>query len=137
VSELSDEVDQALCLLNSANADATQPPAIVILPPDADRFIIGNKGGLLQLAIAALKAAQGEEQLFDKVPWVVEEDADWGVKGLKLDDYAHLHLPEKKSRAGQVLGRIWGYSILVAVSAIFVTGSATASHWLWGLFSHR
>jgi hypothetical protein len=104
---------------------------MVVLPPDADQFMIGNRGGLVRLAIAALKAEQGERQSFAKSDWVFEDDLDWGVKGLALDEYAHLYIPEKTSKGRQFLGSVAAYVLLAVIVIIFVAGVASVSHWLW------
>ena len=92
-----DVLVKALALLEAALAgagkDEAHPPAMVVMPPDEVSFIKGNRDGLLRLAIAALKAARGEKQLFAKSGWVYEVDLDWGLKGIELDESAHLYIP--------------------------------------------
>ena len=104
---------------------------MVVLPPDSDRFIVGNKGGLIRFAIATLKAVQGEEQSFADSDWVYEDDIDWGIKGIQLDETAHVYIPAKKSKTRLTIEKLVGYTVLIAIVSIFVVGIVTISHWLW------
>ena len=125
------KIIEALALLESARDSIDETPAMVVLPPDADQFIIGNRGGLVRLAIAALKAEQGEQQSFVRSDWVFEDDLDWGIKGLALDEHAHLYIPEKTSKVRQLLGKTTGYGFLIVIVIVFVAGIMSISHWLW------
>jgi hypothetical protein len=131
MSEPNDGVEQALAILEIANSHVAEPHAMVVLPSDSDRFIIGNKGGLIRLAIATLRAAQGEKQSFVNSDWVYEDDIDWGVKGIELDETAHVSIPEKKSKVRLVIEKLVAYTVLIAIVSIFVVGIVTLSHWLW------
>jgi hypothetical protein len=129
--ESNDGVEQALAILENASTHVAEPHAMVVLPPDSDRFIIGNKGGLIRLAIATLRAAQGEKQSFVDSDWVYEDDIDWSVKGIELDETAHTFIPEKKSKTRLVLEKVVSYSVVIAIVSVFVVGIVTISHWLW------
>jgi hypothetical protein len=117
--------------LDHVQKDETNPPAMVVFPPDDDSFIKGNQGGLLYLAIAALKAAGGEKQLLAKSGWVYQVDMDWGLKGFELDESAHLYIPERPSRIKAIAWQIAGYAIIIAICWIVVAGVLSISHWLW------
>ena len=56
------------------------------MPPDSKSFLQGNRGGLVQLAIASLRAAEGEKQTFKNNPWLVIQDYDFDLAGIELDE---------------------------------------------------
>ena len=93
-----DTISQALNILESDDVNSAHPPAIIILPPDSGQFIVGNRDGFIRLAVASLKAARGEEQPFKREPWVVVEDLDWSVAGLKHDASAHIYSRTQRTR---------------------------------------
>jgi hypothetical protein len=103
-------IETALEALRKIEDVSQHPPAMIVLPPDAG-FISGNSGGFVQLAIASLKAAQGEAQSFEGQPWVgAWEQYDWMLSGLTPDENAHNYLPLKKNK--------WKYRwVLLLVSA--------------------
>lgn len=92
-SHMQDGIAEALARLEIIENTSDKPPAMIVLPPDSGQFIIGNSGGFVSLAIAALKAAQGEPQPFKNARWVGEQDLDWALKGLQHDPDAHIYLP--------------------------------------------
>jgi len=128
--EPNDGIEQALAILETASTHVAEPHAMVVLPPDSDRFIIGKKGGLIRLAIATLRAAQGEKQSFANSAWVYEDDMDWGIKGIQLDATAHLFIPERKSKTRLLIEKVASYSVVIAIASIFVVGVVTISNWL-------
>ena len=130
------KVEEALIILEQYPWGESQPAATVVMPPDSEEFIIGNESGFVRLAIAALQAAQGEEQRFEKQEWVVAEDYDWGVRGFKPDEYAHLYLPEKLTKWQRVRQSIIGLTVLAVVLAIMLAGLISIGTWLGQLFKH-
>jgi hypothetical protein len=133
----NEKIEQSLLLLSTVSNDPERPPAMVVMPPDSGKFIIGNREGFVQLAIAALKAAQGGTLPFEKEPWCAEDEMDWGVRGLKFDEYAHMHLPEKATPLQKTGRTIFGYFMVISIASIFVTGWVTACHWLYKLAGWR
>ncbi len=94
------------------------------MPPDSGEFIRGNSGGFLLLAIASLKAAQGQPQSFRVEPWIGVDENDWVLRGLKPDADAHLYLPKKQ--------RGWLFDKVVLVLFAFV-GIAVLACFIIGL----
>jgi len=106
------EIEQAIALLETIKSDEGSSPAVVLMPPDSGEFIRGNSGGFVRLAIASLKAAQGQSQNFRGEPWIGIEEYDWILGGLKHDADAHLYLPKKK--------RGWLYDKIMLVVFAFI-----------------
>lgn len=123
-----EEIAKALALLEGPNADSDDSPAIVVLPPDSNAFVVGNRGGFVNLAVASLKAAQGKEQSFKKESWIAEDDLDWGIKGFKPDANAHTRLAELTRP--QRLGNLIGCSVLVVVALFFIVGLIAVIRWI-------
>ena len=119
-----DEIARALVLIEKAGLSSDRP-ALVVMPPDSKSFLIGNRGGLLKLAAASLRAARGEKQVFKSEPWFVVEDYDWDMAGIALDEDAHVYLPSKPTRARTVLRSIWGIGAPIAVAILLVIGLVT------------
>jgi hypothetical protein len=82
--------------LEAIENDESSSPAVVLMPPDSGEFIRGNSGGFVRLAIASLRAAQGQPQTFRHEPWLGVDEQDWILQGLKPDTNAHAYLPKKK-----------------------------------------
>jgi len=101
------------------------------MPPDSGKFIIGNTGGFIRLAIAALHAAQGQKQDFEGEPWFRNEDFDWTVKGLEPDDSAHVYLPPEQTRFKQIVGSIFSYMLMVLIVGCLLVGFVNIVHWLY------
>jgi hypothetical protein len=95
----------ALKTLESIENDSPHPAAVVVLPPDAG-FISGNSGGFVQLAISSLKAALGTAQPFEGLPWVCAYEFDWILKGLTLDESAHIYLPPKMTKRSWIADKV-------------------------------
>ena len=123
-----EEIAQALALLEATFSDSEQPPAVIVLPPDDHAFMIGNRGGFVRLAMASLKAALGKEQSFKNEPWIVNQDIDWGIKGLKPDENAHISLAEL-SRPRR-FGNLIGCSILIVAILLILIGLVTTVRWI-------
>jgi hypothetical protein len=133
---MDENLQTAIGLLETEAKGSENPAAMVVLPPDMGDSILGNRGGFVLLAIAALKAAQGQDQKFAKEPWVCHEDVDWEIDGLKFDALAHMHLPEKPPK-----WRVWRSNMIeIAVMALlvgcFVVGLGTLVSWISPLL-HR
>ena len=135
--DLQTGIAESLSLLEKIDPAAPDPPAMIVMPPDSGDFIIGNSGGFVRLAIAALMAAQGQPQAFKNEAWVSVQDLDWGVQGLKLDPTAHIYLPPKRTRLQHIGGSLWGYCLLLLVVGVWVTGFVTILHWVWPSQHHR
>lgn len=131
--ETTDPISHALALLDGPAENSAYPPAMVVLPPDSGNFILGNRDGFICLAVAALKAAQGEEQSFKGKPWVKIEDLDWGVRGLKLDPNAHIYLPTKRTRFQKAWRNVLGLLVVLLIVVCALIGFATV---VIGLFRH-
>jgi len=106
------EISQAIALLETIENDEASSPAVVLMPPDSGEFIRGNSGGFVRLAIASLRAAQGQPQRFRDEPWIGVDEQDWILQGLKPDADAHVYLPKKKTG--------WLYDKVVLVLFAFV-----------------
>jgi hypothetical protein len=111
-------LETALETLEEIEDDSTHPAAMIVLPPDTG-FINGNSGGFVQLAIASLKAAQGEPQSFKGQPWVGVYEYDWMLGGLTPDESAHIYLLPKKTRKSWIADKI--LLVVVAVFCIFLS----------------
>jgi hypothetical protein len=129
---MNQEIDAAIALLEEEALNSDKPPAMVVLAPDMGESILGNRGGFLRLAIAAARAAQGHNQNLDEQPWVCHEDADWQIEGLKFDDLAHFHLPEKPTRWQNLRSQVIGAVVLLLFIACFVVGIGTIASWIFG-----
>ena len=101
------------------------------MPPDSDGFIIGNAQGFVNLAIASLKAAQGEEQSFKSYPWWVNYDLDWSLPGLKPDTSAHLYLPVERGGLRRLGHKAVGYGVFSLGAICLVVGLIVILRWLF------
>jgi hypothetical protein len=128
--EVEQEIARALEVLEAALPQLELPPAVVILPPDSGQFLIGNRGGFVHLAMASLKAAQGEEQRFKKVSWFVIEDLDWGVAGLKPDESAHIYLPAKQTRVQKAIRSATGLLVALLATVCLLVGFINIIRWI-------
>lgn len=127
---IQDPVAIALEMLGSLQSDANRPPAAVVMPPGQGDFIVGNSGGFVQLAIAALRAAGGEEQLFKKESWWIDYDLDWSIKGFKPDPDAHIYLPPTKTRFQNLWRNLLGLCVVAAILTSLLVGAVTIFTWL-------
>ncbi len=86
----------------------------------------------MQLAIASLKAAQGETQTFKKEPWFVVQDYDYDLAGLEFDESADIYLskPASPNRVKRFLFQLCGMLFLLGIAAIFGLGLLTSINWL-------
>lgn len=128
------ELEAIIARLSSMSAAEEKPPAIVVVAPDQGESILGNRGGFLHLAIAALKASQGEEQRFKDAAWVCNEDEDWEITGLKPDPLAHVYLPKQRTRFQILRESILFVVFILAVVGLLVTGWMTFWNWLTRMF---
>ena len=129
---MDEKIETAIALLEEEAAKSDKPPAMVVMPPDMGNAILGNRGGFLRLAIAAIKAADGQNQNLDKQPWVCHEDYDWQIEGLSFDEYAHMHLPEKPTPWEKRWRNIIGILIVTFVAVCLAIGFGTILHWIFG-----
>lgn len=130
--EANKSIDAALAMLENVSLIQNEQPAVVRLaPPDNSAFLLGNRDGFVQLAIASLRAAQGQDQSFKKVPWVCEEDLDWGLLGLKYDSSAHIYLRPPQKWWGKFLSAILPLALLVCL----LVGLGTIGYGFIHLFS--
>jgi len=127
------KIEEALALLQEADSEPANPPAIVVLSPErrTSDYIVGNEGGFIRLAIASLNAAGGEDQSFKNQDWVTEEDLDWILRGLKYDSHAHYSLPQKETKFQRTRGNILALLLLFFFVSCFVVGIITILHWIW------
>lgn len=128
-----DTVSQALSVLESTIGNSANPPAIIVLPPDSGKFIVGNRDGFIRLAVASLKAAQGEEQPFKRESWVSVEDLDWGVAGLKPDDSAHIYLRTPRTRLQRLRSKVFGFVAALLLLLCLLVGFCTIVRWIFHL----
>ena len=128
---MNDSIEEVVALLEGVSSNSPETPAMIFLPPDSGDFIIGNQGGFVRLAIASLKAAQGERQLFKNKPWISDDDLDWSSRGLKYDEHAPLHLPAKRTLFQKILRSILGFSLMGIFLVCFVVGLITTFHWFF------
>jgi len=131
-------IASALSVLENLTAEPGEPPAMVVMPPDSGAFMLGNRGGFIRLAVAALKAAQGQHQISKNEPWIVEGEAQVSVKGLKPDTSAHIYLPEiQTQKRFQRLRSSFLYSVLLLfLLTCSVIGLVTMCQWLGKWFGH-
>jgi len=118
-------------MLDAIPSDPTQPPATIVMPPDSGKFIIGNTGGFIRLAIASLKAAQGQKQDFKSEPWFRDADIDWTVKGLESDESAHVYLSPKLTRIQRIFRSIVGFLVPLLFAICLMVGVVTVVYWLY------
>jgi hypothetical protein len=126
-----DEVEQSLTFLEQIKGEEDPAPAMIILPTDADQFIIGNRAGLIELAIVALKAAEGEEQAFKGRSWVRNDDAEPVVKGLKLDPDAHTYLALKQTQFQQLRNNVLNLSLRTVILVGTLAGLVILVLWIY------
>jgi hypothetical protein len=117
-----ESIQAALEALEKMEDDSPHLAAIIVMAPGAE-FISGNSTGFVKLAIASLKAAQGQAQRFKGLPWVGTGDYDWMLSGLTPDENAHTYLPPKKTRRSWIVDKI----LLVAAALIGIFLSACLS----------
>ncbi|MBB5343634.1 hypothetical protein [Tunturibacter empetritectus] len=129
---MDEKIETAIALLEEEAAKSDKPPAMVVMAPDMGESILGNRAGFLRLAIAAVRASQGESQNLDSQPWVCHEDADWQIKGLSFDEYAHMHLPEKLTPWKERRQKILGILVVAFVAGCLAIGFGTILHWIFG-----
>lgn len=122
--------ERARTLLEQAVSELENPPAVIVFPPDSDAFIVGNRGGLIRLAIASLKAAEGKTQQFRNESWVTDLEPDWSVKGLKFDASAHLYLPEARSKGFRIRQKALGILVALAFASCLIVGFITIVRWI-------
>jgi len=127
---MDEEIARAIDVLEKALSDSDQPSAVVIQPPDSGEFILGNRGGFVHLAITSLKAALGKAQSFENESWLVIEDLDWGIKGLKPDESAHIYLQAKLTRTQRIRRSIFGFLIVFLAALFLIVGSITIVRWI-------
>jgi hypothetical protein len=128
-----EDVRTALEILENVEWGSGDPPAVIVMPPDSGEYMIGNAGGFVRLAVAALKAAQGEQQSFANEPWVNDYEMDWGVKGLKPDPSAHIYLPPTLTPRQRLWRGVWGYGAPLSLAICLAIGVITIIRWLMRL----
>ncbi len=101
------------------------------MPPDSGDFIRGNRAGYAHLAIACLLAAQGQDQSFVKEKWVVADEMDWGLNGLKFDSAVE---PEQIKVKVGFWRQLIGFSLVILLAFIFVLGLVEVVHAIGNLF---
>jgi hypothetical protein len=121
------KIQQALDLLEKTHCERS---ALVVMPPDSKSFLMGNQGGLINLATASLRAALGEKQTFKKNPWLVIEDYDWDLAGIDLDDDAHIYLPPRRTKWQTFRSNFWGATIGLLLAISLLVGIGTILTWL-------
>ena len=89
--------------------------------------MIGNRGGYIELAMSALKAAQGSTQTFKNAKWLQVEDFDWGINGLKFDARAHVYLRLPESLFSKIIHIVLALAFLV----VLVVGVGTIGYWIF------
>jgi hypothetical protein len=129
--ETLDPIEDAIACLEKDSTDLSHPPAMIVLPPDSGKLILGYRGDFIRLAMASLRGARGEEQPFEGEPWVSIEDLDWSIAGLRPDPSAPIYLPTKPSRFQRLRSQIFGVFLVLLVSVCFVVGMATIVRWLF------
>jgi hypothetical protein len=118
----SDEsIEVAIKTLEQASLDSEEGPAVIRLAPDNDAYVLGNREGYLKLAIASLRAAQGNDQSFKDTPWISTEELDWGLSGLRYDSAAHTYLRLPRTRAGRVRDKL--FLLASSVLGIVILGT--------------
>jgi hypothetical protein len=105
-------------------------PALVVMPPDSQSFLQGNRGGLVYLAIASLRAATGRKQIFKDNPWLVVEDYDFDLAGIELDEAADICLPPVLSKWQIFKNNFFGYAFVIVFLAMFGIGFVTSVNFL-------
>jgi hypothetical protein len=129
---MDEKIEAVLALLEEEALKSEEPPATIVMVPNHEQSILGNRGGFLRLAIATVRAAQGHSQNLDKQPWFCNEDLDWQIKGLSFDDSAHTYLPKKKTewlrRRQNALSLALGLFLLGCLTVGFLT----IVHWTIG-----
>jgi hypothetical protein len=128
--EPNKEIEIALSALEQAQSAAEGVPAIIRLAPDSDAYVLGNREGYIHLAIASLKAAQGNDQSFKDVPWVDCQELDWGFHGLRYDPGAQIYLRPNETR----WGKFWSAVVPLALAVCFVVGVVTIGYGIIHLF---
>ena len=128
--DTNESINAALETLQLTEQSSAEHPAMIFFPPDSGKFIVGNRDGYVQLAIASLKAAQGSTQSFKEAPWVAEVDLDWALAGLQYDPSAHIYLPPKQT----TWGRFWNATAPLVLAVCFIVGVGTIVYGLIHLF---
>jgi hypothetical protein len=123
------DIQQAVALLDKPAVNAVHPPTIVIMSPETGDFILGNRDGFVQLAVASLKAAQGEVQSFKNKDWVKIDDLDWRISGLKPDPIAHIYQPVKKTRFQKAWRNVLGTLAVLMLVLFILVGFITSVRW--------
>jgi hypothetical protein len=125
-------IDQAIGLLEGV--ESSHPPAVTYGAPD--EFVHGNQAGLVRLAIAALRTAQGQDQLLEREPWLLSADIDSPLSGFKYDKLTHMELPEKPTRIQSMKNSLILVSVLGFVTVAFIAGLANLADFIRSLIRH-
>jgi hypothetical protein len=128
---MDEKIESAIALLEEEALTLDKPPAMVVMPPDMGESILGNRGGFIRLAVAAMRAAQGQNQDLIKQPWVCAEDFDWQIKSLSYDEYAHIHLPEKPTKWQRRRQNAIGLAVGLSLMGCLAVGFLTITHWVF------
>jgi hypothetical protein len=129
---MDERIEAAIALLEEEAQKSEKPPAMIVMVPDNEKLILGNRGGFLRLAVAAVRASQGQNQNLDKQPWVCNEDLDWQIEGLSFDDYAHAYLPDKLTRRQRQRQNAINLFIGLSLVGCLAIGVVTIIHWIFG-----
>jgi hypothetical protein len=122
------EIAQAIALLENIDEDPAYPPSVILMSPDSGNFINGNAGGFVHLAIASLRAAQGEQQSFKNASWVGVDETDWILHGLTPNADAHLYRPTKRRKLNDRVALVLAAILGIAVMACFSVGLLDIVH---------
>ncbi len=133
MTEQDELITRALAVLETyPSEDEERPATVAFFPPDSRSFFRGNRDGYVKLAIAALRAAQGEKQKFDKhANWFRTEDLDWAVGGFEPDESAHIYQPPRRTRLQEIRGVVLGGAILILFFSCLVVGFITIEKWIF------
>jgi hypothetical protein len=129
---MDEKIEAAIALLEEEALKSEKPPAMIVMVPDHEKSILGNKGGFLRLAVAAVRASQGQNQNLDKQPWVCNEDLDWQIEGLSYHASAHIYLPEKATKWQRRRQNAIGLTVISLLMGCLAVGFVTIVHWIVG-----
>jgi hypothetical protein len=129
---MSETIEGVMSLLE-VKAQRNETPSTIVMLPFKDDSIRGNSGGFIRLAIAALRASQGENQRFSEKAWVKQGEFIT-VQGLTFDSDAHRWEPKRLSNGlewKRWRQSITAWLIILSVLLCLAVGFGTITHWLW------
>jgi len=122
---MNEKIEAAIALLEQELAQPGGPPAVVVMESDS-HSILGNRGGYLNLALASLSAAQGQDQELGDQAWA------WEIDTLKFNADAHIDPPKRITEWHRRAKNALNLALLALILTFLIIGLLTVLRWIWG-----